>query len=75
VLKYTTVKYSEIAADPTHRLDAAYWIAKQEVECEAMAELVGVPCAVCHGKTHHEDGCTTLALEDRYPEPEEGEGG
>jgi hypothetical protein len=40
-IRHTTVKYSEIVADPTHRLDAAYWIAKH-----ATAPPKRV-CAVC----------------------------
>jgi hypothetical protein len=28
-MKYTTVKISEIAAHPTSRLDAGYWIKKK----------------------------------------------
>ena len=31
-MKYTTVKYSEIAKDPTMRLDAKYWIRKKNVQ-------------------------------------------
>ncbi len=29
IMKYTTVKISEIAAHPTRRLDAGYWIKKK----------------------------------------------
>ena len=31
-MKYTTVKISEIAKDPTMRLDAKYWIRKKNVQ-------------------------------------------
>lgn len=29
-MRIVFVKHSQIAADPTHRLDAEYWVAKQE---------------------------------------------
>ena len=29
-MKYTTVKISEIAAHPTRRLDAGYWLKKKK---------------------------------------------
>ena len=46
---FTTVKLSEVMADPTHRLDAAYWIKKHEEEDEPY-------CKHC---THNNDmgGC------------------
>lgn len=34
-LQFTTVKLSEIMADPSHRLNAKYWITKHAAEDEA----------------------------------------
>ena len=30
-MKYTTVKISEIAAQPTMRMDAGYWLKKKKI--------------------------------------------
>ena len=31
IMKYTTVKISEIAAHPTMRIDAGYWLKKKKI--------------------------------------------
>ena len=38
-MKYTTVKYSEIAKDPTMRLDAKYWIRKKNVQSNTKEQI------------------------------------
>ena len=47
-MKYTTVKYSEIAKDPHLRLDAKYWINKKE------NNFVHV-CPQCNGFTFFDE--------------------
>ena len=38
-MKYTTVKYSEIAKDSTMRLDAKYWIRKKNVQSNIKKQI------------------------------------
>jgi len=52
-LKYTTVKISQIAAHPTMRLDAGYWLKKKKIRPKLQAtsgkrkkDLTGGPVVV-----------------------------
>ena len=38
-MKYTIVKYSEIAKEPTMRLDAIYWIRKKNVQSNTKKQI------------------------------------
>tara|TARA_R100001509_G_scaffold153114_1_gene113794 strand:- start:408 stop:596 length:189 start_codon:yes stop_codon:yes gene_type:complete len=37
IMKYTTVKISEIAAHPTMRLDPGYWLKKKKIRAKQQA--------------------------------------
>ena len=37
IMKYTTVKISEIAAHPTMRMDPGYWLKKKKIRAKPQA--------------------------------------
>jgi len=44
-------------------------IVSVKVEKVSPLGFIGLPCPQCHGTACHDDGCLTLAPEDRWPEP------